>query len=142
MHKRFAQWMWTNLVFALLPLICEVGFRWFGHDITYEAAENIPELAFVVGVLCLSAAADVSTVIDIIKDDKAAAGFVSFQQALYCGAVLAAFLFGGYTAISSHKEILEIWRPRMVGVVWLDAFVFMILAPMAEWAALKVIKEH
>ncbi len=122
-----------------MPLLCEIGFRWFGHHATYESAENIPELTFVVGVLCLSAASDVSSVAEVVNEDKEAAGILDYQYTLYLGAFLGAMLFGGYTAISSYHEVVEAWRPHMVLVAWLEAALFSIIAIKAERVALKVI---
>ena len=137
--KRFQQWLGTNVLFASIPLLTELACRWFAHQPTMESPENIPELAFAVGVMNLAAAGDVGNVIDALKNDLTAAMFTAFQNILNAGMLAASILFGIYVGINTaNHAAMERVGPRMVVCAWVVAGFYLLCAPACEWAALSV----
>ncbi len=95
MAKKLIEWFCLNVLFALLPLILTMGFRWLADKSIVQSPENIPELAFVSVMLNIITIGDLGTASETPVWDEVfrLAYYLMLFFAIISVAILAAYLY-------------------------------------------------
>ncbi len=138
MAKKLIEWFFLNVLFALIPLILAMGFRWLADKPIVQAAENIPELAFTSVMLNIITIGDLGKTAETPVWDEVfrLAYYLMLFFAVISVAVLAAYLYG--TIIG--PENLSVTR-HLLTASWCVTGACLVLTSLAEVAMNAVEKK-
>lgn len=137
MAKKLIEWFCLNVLFALLPLILAMGFRWLADKSILQAPENIPELAFTSVMLNIITIGDLETASETPVWDEVfrLAYYLMLFFAIISVAILAAYLYG--TIIGPENQ--RVTR-HLLTASWCVTGACLVLTSLAE-IAMNAVKE-
>lgn len=143
MRTKYADWLW-NLIFALFPVAIDMLLHWWRGSSAKEiwgSSDNIPALAFAIGLMAMSASADVAAAANKKDDDSEKASFTHAKNFLVAGAVAAITVFGIYEAL--HVWDLKVLEGSHVltSVTWGITIVWSVMGCAFERNALVVLED-
>ncbi len=93
MGNRLVRWFTYSVVFALIPIVSSVVFRFFAGKLSVDTISRSPELLFFSLMINATALGDLSDVIQRRQKDLTVG---LFRSAVLIGAISSAILYGGF----------------------------------------------